>query len=163
MFAGVSALGMPMGREGEREPSTEYTSWRCRYEHRFSAFAHVQQPPLLDYDEFTNSVQNLAPTTLLESAAECFRQCKTLIDRACRALPGESEAEVKARQPPSAELAELRTLAKVAVANGVAIAQLTTQRVGAGSGMCAQFDFTAHPLFPSVTVRAMAKPKAPCR
>ena len=110
LLAGVSASHLLQHQEAEA--IFEYSSWRCRFEHRFAAFANLQQPPVLRFGEFENTMSG-DPQALLASAAECFKQCKSLIDRAVRAMP----------EPDETALAELRNLTKVAVANGVTIAQ----------------------------------------
>ena len=139
LLAGVSASYLL--KNHEREAAFEYTSWKCRFEHRFTAFANLSQPPVLRFEEFEHTLSG-EPDILLGSAAECFKQCKTLIDRMIRAMP----------DPDEAALIELRNLTKVAVANGVAIAQVQAAGVAA-PGPRVELNYDLHPLFPRVLIR----------
>lgn len=89
LLAGVSAAHLLKNQKSEA--AFEYTSWRCRFEHRFAAFTHVHQPPLLRFEEFEHTMGGESEA-LLVSAAECFKQCKSLVDRASRATPEAEEA-----------------------------------------------------------------------
>ena len=140
LLAGVSASHLLQHQEAEA--IFEYSSWRCRFEHRFAAFANLQQPPVLRFGEFENTMSG-DPQALLASAAECFKQCKSLIDRAVRAMP----------EPDETALAELRNLTKVAVANGVTIAQFQAGAPADSGRRRIELHYDAHALFPRVVAK----------
>jgi Mak10 subunit, NatC N(alpha)-terminal acetyltransferase len=119
--------------------SYEFTSHEERFRKRFDPFACIAQPPPLAYDDFRqgSDFSNVTANDLLASTADCFGQCKSLLDGLSAMLADICPQNIVEREE------DLRKLRKIAVGNAVFLVRLK-QMVEKGSKSGAEkvlFDF----------------------
>lgn len=128
----------------------QFTTSEKVFQKRFEAFAVVQQPPPLSYDDFVqgSSFERVSQDDLFFSTAECFKSSKTTIGRITAALAStDSDFFSMTHQ-------ELTQISKVCVGNSIYIAKLK-QFVGQketndGTPPAVEFDFSTNNEFPIV-------------
>ena len=148
----------------------QFTTRAHVFARRFACFAAVLQPAVLTLDHYQEqyALEGVKPEVLLKSAAECFRDAKTVADAnlALHASHANTKDDVNdvnscglAPLGPGAEdvISRLRAIKKVAVANGVAVEMLlrggdvsaaATTALGAPRGVL--LDHALSPLYPVV-------------
>lgn len=151
-------------------PEWQFTTRAHVFARRFACFAEVLQPAVLTLEHYQEqyALEGVKPEVLLKSAADCFRDAKTMADASLALyashikLANKDEDENTRGLAPSGPGAEdvifrLRAIKKVAVANGVAIEMLlrggdvsaaATNARGAPRGVV--LDHSLTPLYPVV-------------
>lgn len=119
--------------------SYEFTSHEERFRKRFDPFACIAQPPSLAYVDFRqgSDFSNVTANDLLASTADCFGQCKSLLDGLSAMLVDICPQNIVEREE------DLLKLRKIAVGNSVFLVRLK-QMVEKGSKSGAEkvlFDF----------------------
>ncbi|CAJ1969280.1 unnamed protein product [Cylindrotheca closterium] len=104
-----------------KEIDFEFTSKEKIFEKRFEAFQVMPQPPPLTYADYKqgSDFSSVDQKELLNSASECFKTSKTMVDKL------ESQLKVIDSDFVSASENDLRQLAKICVGNTIYLAKLT--------------------------------------
>lgn len=133
------------------KPDTfEFTSHAQRFQKRFESFAMIVQPPPLTYDDFQtgSDFSNVTQNDLLASTSECFKKCKTMLDKISNHVGEISD-------PRFAPLREetVRGLTKVCVGNSVFLMKLMQQVRADGTAKGkVSFDFDANVQFCTIKI-----------
>ena len=98
----------------------EFTTRERIFEKRFEAFAGIQQPPPLFYDDFLqgSDFSKVSQNDLLASTSECFNVSKAMLDKLLSQI-AIIQTEFRAMQED-----EIRRLAKVCIGNSVYVQKL---------------------------------------
>ena len=124
-----------------KEQEFEFTSKERIFEKRFEAFAPIQQPPPLFYDDFLqgSDFSKVPQSDLLASTSECFNVSKSMVDKLLSQLSSLDAVFISVQE------ADLRCLAKVCIGNSVYLQKLrqTVQSNGKAS-VGVSFDLDTH-------------------
>jgi hypothetical protein len=142
------------GLLSEPPPSiTMFTTHQTRFEKRFESFATLPQPQNLSYEDYVRSLEGVdfkeCYEDLVQSAGECFRSCKGVIERLLQVVVAEtSDVDIditkKRRNDDlyiSVRREEAMALAKVCVANSLFLYKLS---MSAAKVSEVSLEFTAH-------------------
>ena len=129
----------------------QFTTAEKVFQKRFEAFANVQQPPPLTYDDFLqgSSFARVSQDDLLFSIAQCFKSSKTFLGNITNLLPSIDGDFCSMTKD------ELGQLAKVCVGNSVYV-QMMKQMVEKAESSTkppkknVEFDFTANVEFSTI-------------
>ncbi|CAB9516473.1 Mak10 subunit, NatC N(alpha)-terminal acetyltransferase [Seminavis robusta] len=106
-----------------------FTTAEKVFRKRFEAFANIQQPPPLSFDDFRqgSSFARVSQSDLLASTGECFKSSKTSVGKALTLL---SDLDISLLATTKEDLNQL---AKICVGNSVYMQKLR-QSIAAGEG-----------------------------
>jgi hypothetical protein len=112
-----------------KEKSYEFTPKERIFQKRFEAFAAIQQPPPLSYDDYVqgSDFSKVPQNDLLLSTSECFNTSKTIVDKLISQIPSIDKDFLPMQD------GELRRLAKVCIGNSVYVQKLR-QKVDNATG-----------------------------
>lgn len=128
----------------------EFTSHAERFRKRFDPFAGILQPPPLTYDDFKmgSDFTGVSSMDLLASTAECFKQCKNMVDDLSETLSAIDPDDINERDE------SLRKSRKISVGNSAFVMRLT-QMVDKGSRSNSErvvFDFGENAEFCTIKI-----------
>jgi Arc/MetJ-type ribon-helix-helix transcriptional regulator len=154
-------------------PQVSATAASTMFEHRFAAFAAIAVPSVLSYADFEESTHfsDMTGADLLSSAGECFSAARAALTRLKQVLLVSTNMAAECNgKPVKAPVSqdEMKALARVAVANSVAVAAAGKQQFTAGSSSNSSaqqgkavaaaaevtYDFGTHPEFPILGIAA---------
>lgn len=133
-----------------KEKTYEFTPQERIFQKRFEAFAAIQQPPPLSYDDYLqgSDFSKVSQIDLINSTAECFNTSKTIVDKLLS-----QASEVDEDFLPIQE-SELRQLAKVFIGNSVYVLKLR-QKVENNNGkadISVEVDLDTHSQFCTIKI-----------
>lgn len=122
-FAAVRQAGLIQERK------YEFTSNERIFEKRFEAFAGIQQPPPLNYEDYVkgSDFSKVTQKDLLSSTAECFTMSKSMVDRLL------TQIQLIDSNYLPIQVDELNQLAKVCIGNSIYLQKLQ-QVIDIGGG-----------------------------
>lgn len=128
----------------------EFTSHAERFRKRFDPFAGILQPPPLTYDDFMmgSDFTGVTSMDLLASTAECFKQCKIIVDDLSETLLAIGPDDINERDE------NLRKSRKISVGNSAFVMRLT-QMIDKGSRTGSEkvvFDFGENAEFCTIKI-----------
>mmetsp|Transcript_6235 Transcript_6235/g.9720 ORF Transcript_6235/g.9720 Transcript_6235/m.9720 type:complete len:986 (-) Transcript_6235:45-3002(-) len=139
------------GLLSEPPPSiTMFTSHQTRFEKRFESFAMLPQPQPLSFEDYMRGSDFSAVRSedLVQSAGECFRSCKGVIERLLQVVVVETDEDIdvtkKRRNDDlyiSVRREEAMALTKVCVANSLFLHKLSMAPSKVSE---VSLEFTAH-------------------
>lgn len=133
---------------------TMFTTPQIRFQKRFEPFSVLSQPPPLSYEDFAQGSDFSAVRSedLVRSAGDCFRQCKSVIERLLQVVVvGETSASsevidmTKQRRNDDLYISirreEAMALTKVCVINSLFLHKLS---MSSAAGMKVCLEFSSH-------------------